>query len=139
MPEADLERVTVSMSAVEFISTLGVAIERVGGWLDRRRKNQERADAAVKAILLAVNETKAYIADWNRGHRVRDRERLLVQFRTDAAVSLRRYDKEFAQLLQMKAEYWADPENWNDADVARAGIGIEAVAGKARSLLGGGI
>lgn len=127
------------MAAAEIITTLGVALERVGAWLDRRGTAHQRADASVKAILLAVNETKAYISDRHRGSHARDRERLLVQLWTDAAVSIRRQDPEFAQLLQMKAEYWANPENWTDADVRRAVIGIEVVAGRARALLGGGI
>lgn len=113
------------------------AISQIGGWLDRTEKRQERADAAVKAVLLALNETQAYIADWNSGRRSREREVALVRLWTDAAVAIRRKYPDFAQRLQMKAEYWTDPERWTAADVERAGIRIKTVAAQARALLGG--
>ncbi len=121
------------------MSMLTVSIRQIGEWLDRLSERQERADAAVKAVLLALNETRAYIADWNAGRRSRDRELLLVRLWTDAAVAIRRRDRDFAQQLQMKAEYWTDPEKWTSADVRRAGISIKSVAGRARTLLGGAI
>ena len=119
------------------MGALTQAIDQIGGWLDRLSRRRERADAAVKAVLLAVNETKAYIADWTSGTRSRKRELLLVRLWTDAAVAIRRKDRNFAHQLQMKAEYWTDPERWTPVDVERAGIRIDAVAGRARSLLGG--
>ncbi len=115
------------------------SIGQLGGWLDRLAKGQERADAAVKAVLLALNETKAYVADWKSGQRVRERELLLVRLWTDAAVAVRRKDRDFAHQLQMKAQYWTDPERWTPEDVKRAGIQIDAVSDLARSLLGGGM
>jgi hypothetical protein len=114
-------------------------ISQIGGWLDYLAKQQERADAAVKAVLLAVNETQAYITDWSAGKRVRERELLLVRLWTDAAVAIRRKYPDFAQRLQIKAQYWTDPERWTAADVERAGIEIEKVAGQARAFLGGGL
>ena len=114
-------------------------IAQIGGWLDRLDARQVRADAAVKAVLLAVNETKAYITDWNNGIRSRERELHLVRLWTDAAVAIRHNDRDFAHQLQMKAEYWTDPEKWTSDDVERVGIPINVVAERARSLLGGQI
>jgi len=120
------------------MSMLIDAIGQVGDWLDRRARRAEREDAAVKAVLLAVNETKLYIASLDRGEpKRRDQERLLVQLWTDSAVAIRRSDPDLAERLQMKAEYWADPENWSDDDVRAAMIGIETVATRARALLVG--
>ena len=115
------------------------AVGQLDGWLDRLAKRRERADAAVKAVLLALNETQAYIADWNTGNRVRERELLLARLWTDAAVAIRRKYPDFAQQLQMKAQYWTDPERWTATDVERAGISIKSVAGRARALLGGAL
>jgi hypothetical protein len=121
------------------MSMLLDAIGQVGNWLDRRDRRGERDDAAVKAVLLAVNETKLYIASLDRGEpQRRNQERLLVQLWTDAAVAIRRSDPHLAERLQMKAEYWADPENWSDNDVQSAEIGIESVAARARALLSEG-
>lgn len=119
------------------MSMLTDSIRQIGDWLDRLAGRQERADAAVKAVLLALNETQAYVADWRTGQRSRERELILVRLWTDAAVVIRRKDRDFAQQLQMKAEYWTDPEKWTRADVKRAGIHIKSVAGRARALLGG--
>ena len=113
------------------------AISQIDRWLQLISKRRQRADAAVRAVLLALNETKAYITDWNAGTRSRERELALIRLWTDAAVVVRRKDREFAQRLQLKAEYWTDPERWTQVDVERAGIQIERVAGMARSLLGG--
>jgi len=118
------------------MSVLFDAISQIGDWLDRSARRAEREDAAVKAVLLAVNETKLYIASLDRGEpKRRDQERLLVQLWTDAAVAIRRSDPQLAERLQMKAEYWADPENWTAHDIKSAAIGIEAVAARARELL----
>ena len=115
------------------------AIEMLGSWFDRLAGRQDRADVAVKAVLLALNETKAYIVDWKSGNRSRERERLLTRLWTEAAVAIRKKDRDFAHQLQAKAEYWTDPDRWTANDVERAGIKIDVVAAKARSLLGGAI
>lgn len=112
-------------------------VQQVGDWIDKVARRHERADAAVKAVLLALNETKAYLADWERGAKSRERELVLVRLWTDAAVAIRRKDRDFAHQLQAKAEYWTDPEKWSSEDVRRVGIQIDAIAGRARSLLGG--
>lgn len=117
------------------MSLMTEAIGQIGRWLDRLARRRDRADDAVKAVLLAMNQTKAYIADWENDKRSRVRERSLVRLWTEAAVAIRRSDPEFAETLQMKAEYWASPENWTSTDVQRAGIGIKRVAAKARALL----
>lgn len=57
------------------------ASDNSGGWLDRLAAKKDRSDAAVKAVLLAANETKAYIVDWSAGSRARDRELVLVRLR----------------------------------------------------------
>ena len=49
------------------MSVLFDAISQIGDWLDRDARRAEREDAAVKAVLLAVNETKLYIASLDRG------------------------------------------------------------------------
>lgn len=111
-------------------------LNQLGPWLEARRRRQDHDDAAIRAILLAVNETKAYIADTEGGLSAsRDRERLLVQLWTEAAVAVRRSDPRLAERLQMKAGYWADPRNWDDHEIRRAQIGIDAVAEEARLLL----
>jgi hypothetical protein len=121
------------------LTALTDTVGQLGGWLDRIAKRQDRADAAVKAVLLALNETQGYIADCNAGNRSRMHEALLVRLWTDAAVAIRRKYPDVAQRLQMKAEYWTDPERWTAVDVERAGIRIKEVAAQARAFLGGAL
>jgi len=112
------------------------ALNQLGPWLEARRHHADKADAAVRAVLLAVVETKTYIADTRGGlPSIRDRERGLVQLWTEAAVAVRRTDPDLADRLQMKAESWADPSQWTDAEIQRARIGIDSVAAAARTLL----
>jgi hypothetical protein len=120
------------------ITELTTAAVAIGTWLlNQREKQLKRDDDAVKTVLLALNETESYIAEWNAGKRDRSRERRLVTFWTDAAVAIRRKDADLAQRLEMKASYWTNPDNWTAADVERAGIQIKVVADDARALLAG--
>jgi hypothetical protein len=128
------------MAIITSLAQLAGPLDRwFTAFIERSHHKTQTADAVVKAVLLAVNETEAYIADWKQDRRDRERELVLVRLWTDAAVAIRRDDREFAQTLQMKAQYWADPVNWTAADVKRAGIGIRDIAAKARSYLGGAI
>ena len=115
---------------------IGATLKYVSGWLDRRARLASRADAAVKAVLLAANETKLHLARArDRKKPDLDREQLLVRLWTDAAVAIRRSDPDLAMRLQMKAEYWANPRNWTRREVRAAGIEIDRIAGAARGLL----
>jgi hypothetical protein len=109
------------------MSMLADAIEAAGKWLDRNDGEAERHDRAVEAVLRALNQTKAYIADCATG-RQRVREHQLVEFWTKAAVAVRRSDPSLARRLQLKAEYWADPENWSERDLELARIKIRDIS-----------
>jgi hypothetical protein len=120
------------------VTELSAAALAIGTWLmNLREKKLKRDDDAVKTVLLALNETEAYIAESKETKRDRARERRLVTFWTDAAVAIRRNDPDLAGRLEAKAQYWTDPENWTPADVKRAGIQIKVVAADAKALLAG--
>lgn len=120
----------------EFFPGVSDAITAVKEYVDLASRKAARDDAALRALLAAVNQTKRYLAAKTRGEAVnREREGDLVELWTEAAVQLRRTDPKLARKLQIKAEYWADPEQWTANEVRRASITIEEVAASARVLI----
>lgn len=106
-------------------------------WITRAERKHERDDAAIRSVFTAVNTTKRYLAARNRNEPIdRNTEGDLVELWTSASVHIRRTDSELAQLLQDKAEYWADPESWTHEEVVANGIEIDEISTKVRHLLG---
>jgi hypothetical protein len=111
------------------MSMLAEAIEAAGKWLERSDREMDRRDRAVEAVLKALNTTKAYIADSEDGrNRRRSSEHELVDLWTKAAAALRRDDPALARRLQLKAEYWAEPDSWSQNDIELARIRIRDIA-----------
>lgn len=107
-------------------------------WLTRRERKQERDDAAIQSVLVAVNKTKTYIARLDRGEADdHSAEAELVALWITAPVHIRRTDPDLANRLQMKAEYWTNPSKWEDRDVGDNRIRIDQIADEARRLLSG--
>jgi hypothetical protein len=126
---------------------LAEVIEAAGKWLERqdraaerhdRREDrqedrhealEERRNRAIKAVLTALNTTKAYLADSDDGRRRRrSSEHTLVNLWTEAAVAVQREDPALARRFQLKAEYWADPMRWSERDIDLARIRIHDIA-----------
>jgi hypothetical protein len=111
------------------MSVASDALNGVALWITRRERQQERDDAAVDSVLTAVNTTKRHLARRERGEPIdREAEAELVRPWTAAAVHIRRTDPGLAESLQDKAEYWANPENWTDEEIASNGIQIDEIA-----------
>ncbi len=103
----------------------------------RRRLQDQRGQAAVEAILRAVNETKLYLAALARGvQRDMNREGALSRYWTDAAAKLHGIDDDLAQRCRLKGEYWTDPEKWDKRDLEKTRILLDQVAVDADALLG---
>jgi hypothetical protein len=118
------------------MSLAGEALTGIGIWLTRRERKHDRDDAAIGSVLTAVNSTKSYIARLDRGEPIdHQAEGELVALWTTAAVHIRRTDAKLADRLQMKAEYWTNPENWRDEEIVNNRIQIDDIAAEARRLL----
>jgi hypothetical protein len=114
------------------------ALNGLGLWITRKERKDERDDAAVRDVLIALNTTKTYIARRDRGEAIdRDAEAKLVDLWTAAAVQIRRSDPDLAVRLQQKAEYWTNPENWTEEEVRENRIQIDQIAEEATKLLRG--
>lgn len=115
-------------------------LDQIGRWFDRAETRAAREDDALRALLTAVNATKRYLGSRAAGRAASPRsEARLVALWTEAAVRVRRLDRELAHRLQLTAEYWAHPARWTARDLRTARIRIEEIAAAARSLLRRGV
>jgi|ERR1700731_2637477 len=118
------------------MSLAGDALNGVGLWITRKERKNDRDDAAVRSVLVAVNATKTYLARRDRGEAVdREAEGKLAELWTSAAVNIRRSDMDLATRLEEKADYWANPDNWTDEEVRANRIQIDEIAEEGRRLL----
>lgn len=102
---------------------------------DFRRAHGEHRDAALDAIYMACTETKLYVGDWERtGKRNRKREQDLARLWKKASIPVRHFNAILADKCYYKGEYWLDPENWDEGDTQRLGIGLDRVIIEARDL-----
>lgn len=93
-------------------------------------------DDALRAICHALDETYLYYRDVGHGHLPnRDKESMLVKYWSAAAISLRHFDQNLARICDNKAEYWVNPEHYNDTDIQDLGIGLDSVRQAYRKML----
>ena len=84
----------------------------------------------------ACIKTQAYVAELKRGvHSDRATERELAFAWQQASSAFYGLDGPLAERLQLKGEYWTQPESWTDAQVRDANISLQYVAEHARQLL----
>jgi len=103
----------------------------------KRRLHDDRGQAAVEAILRAVNETKLYLSALSRATpRDTSREAELSRYWTDTAAKLRGIDEDLAQRCRLKGEYWTAPEKWDAQQLEKARILLTQVLADADTLLG---
>lgn len=133
-----------------------------------RQERDEKVREAVRALYVALNETRIYIGFMTRppyapsaqqlsarkrnvpspaavdlftgpfGMFVRrddEREASLSRLWMEAALKLREVNPRLAARCDLKASYWANPEEWVGRDVCRAHIEINQMSKAARSLL----
>ncbi len=100
-----------------------------------RNVKREIFDHALASLYIACTETKIYIQRFQRtGISNHQTEEELARLWSKASVPLRHIDPDLARRCIDKSEYWLNPENWSDDDIARYRIGIGQVANEARKL-----
>jgi hypothetical protein len=93
-------------------------------------------DDALRAISHALDETYLYYRDREHGQLPnRDKEAMLVRYWSAAAISLRHFDENLANRCDTKAEYWVNPDNYNDVDIENLEIGLDSVRQAYRKML----
>ncbi len=116
------------------------AFQSLGAWLDRflkgRADRTERERQASRELLKALGKTRVYIASLKRDGAVLAEEAKLVDLWFSAASAFYGIKPELARQLELKGEYWTNPDVWSDTDVREAGIHIDDISEKAREILG---
>lgn len=100
------------------------------------RERRELKDSALRSISTALNETYLYYRDLEKGsQRNLDREAQLTKYWSAAAIPLRHFDDELANICDYKSEYWVNPENYSDEEVSKLGIELGEVRQAYRKML----
>lgn len=103
-----------------------------------RKDQRELADAALRAVSTALNETLIYQQNFQRsGQRNVEIEQQLVRYWSAAAIPLRHIDPELSDICEYKSEYWLNPETWNPENAQGSKIDLETVRNKYRNKLKG--
>lgn len=99
------------------------------------KDKREIKDSALRAISIALQETKLYYRDRERDSvRNMDTEAQLVRYWGAAAIPLRHIDEELAMICERKAEYWINPDDWSNEKITELGIKLQDVSNAYRQL-----
>ncbi len=124
------------MDLVALKGAADYAAKVVSGIAKASKETRAQWETAVSGLQKAVLETKVYVSALARGEGIsRPTEQRLVILWRDAATGFYDLDGSLAERLQLKAEYWAEPEAWTSQQVRDAGIALDHVAEYTRQLL----
>ena len=99
------------------------------------KDKRELKDGALRAISIALTETKLYYRDRENGNpRNPEIEAQLAKYWAAAAIPLRHIDEELAMTYEYKADFWTGPDRWTGDDISRLGIKLEDVTMAYRAL-----
>jgi hypothetical protein len=100
------------------------------------KEQRERKDAAMRAIVIALDETAIYYRDLGESSgRSRERENQLAKYWSAAAIPMRHVDQELAERCDMKAEFWLNPERYDANKIKQLNIQLDNVRETYRSLI----
>lgn len=117
-------------------SLLGPLQNLLGTFQAERHYKDEKKDAALSAINVALIETKKYIEESNgQRHFDRAREFQLSKLWADAATKARYASSELSIRMQNKALYWSDNFDWPDEVVLDKGIDLDSIQQTVLGLL----
>ena len=100
------------------------------------KEQRERKDAALRAIVIALDETYLYYRDQSKQReRDMDREAQLAKYWSAAAIPMRHVDAELAERCDFKAEYWLNPDTQTNEGIANLNISLDSVRAAYRALI----
>jgi hypothetical protein len=124
------------MDLITLKGTADYAAKVIGKIARANKETREQWKTAVSRLQKAVLQTKLYVSALDRGEPMNRRtEHRLVALWGDAATEFYDLDGSLASRLQLKAEYWTQPEGWTSQQVRDAGIALDHVAEYTRQLL----
>jgi len=100
------------------------------------RERRKESDAALSASSIALNATRLYWRDLDRGEqRNPETERQLVLYWSAAAIAIRHFDPDLAIRFEDKAEYWVSPESYSEQEVMDLGLHLDDLSRAYRDQL----
>ena len=103
---------------------------------ENNNHNNEEYEVALLAIYTATTETKNYISSLGkRKKHAKEKERQLSELWIKAGVKLRNIDNDLAQRCIIKADYWANPDEWTMADIKNSKITLDEIIKESRELM----
>ena len=103
---------------------------------ENNNHNNVEYEVALLAIYTATTETKNYISSLGkRKKHAKEKERQLSELWIKAGVKLRNIDKDLAQICIIKADYWANPDEWTMADIKNSKITLDEIIKESRELM----
>ena len=103
---------------------------------ENNNHNNVEYEVALLAIYTATTETKNYISSLGkRKKHAKEKERQLSELWIKAGVKLRNIDNDLAQRCIIKADYWANPDEWTMADIKNSKITLDEIIKETRELM----
>ena len=104
---------------------------------DFKGKKDERTKLALTSLVLAVTETRHYLAAVRQDAPLRnlDKEMELSRLWQHAGTDMLPVNPDLANLYLMKADYWSDPVGWTEAQKDDRRIQLDAVYEEGRKVL----
>ena len=103
---------------------------------ENNNHNNVEYEVALLAIYTATTETKNYISSLGkRKKHTKEKERQLSELWIKAGVKLRNIDNDLAQRCIIKADYWANPDEWTMADIKNSKITLDEIIKESRELM----
>jgi len=86
----------------------------IGPVANLTKERRELRDNALHSICHALDQTCLYCRDIDRGEpRNLGTEAQLATYWSAAAIPVRHFDRELAEICEYKSEYWLNPETWD--------------------------
>lgn len=122
--------------AMDLIDIIKALFSLVPNLLALPKEQRERKDAALRSIVIALDETYLYYRDQSKRYeRNLDREAQLAKYWSAAAIPMRHVDLELAERCDCKAEYWLNPEIQTNESIENLNISLNSVRAAYRSLI----
>lgn len=121
------------MDIRDAIPEIGRVISEV---LARGQQPTPPKQLAIRTVWSAVDHTRMYLRQIANGDvNARAPNPDLVALWSDASLRLAEFNPELALRLRDKADYWSDPQRWDEQQIDDSRIQIDAIAADARALL----
>ena len=100
------------------------------------KDKRELKDSTLRAISNALDETFLYYRDLGNGSTKNlDRQALLANYWSAAAIPMRHFDEHLSNICEHKSEYRVNPDIYDNIDIERLGIRLDDVRQAYRKIL----